>query len=227
MNAARKCFELIDKDGGGTLSTAEIVEAVKSDEEVIKFLRNCGEENLQFLLQPARLKKALEVLDEDGSGEIDIDECAARRLSLFIRSTRRPLDGVAAWVVRPTHRSISTQVRRLAREGAVRPPPRDPGRRRGGRLPVQSRGGLRRRVPGRGRGPAAGAARVAGQRRRRAGPCPPVHRAERGLLKKGRATSTSITAAPWGPRGGLAAAPPTRCAKGGRRGGVDASNSAA
>ena len=118
------------------------------------------------------------------------------------RSTRRPLDGVAAWVVRPTHRSISTQVRRLAREGAVRPPPRDPGRRRGGRLPVQSRGGLRRRVPGRGRGPAAGAARVAGQRRRRAGPCPPVHRAERGLLKKGRATSTSITAALGVPAGG-------------------------
>ena len=25
LNAARKCFELIDKDGGGTLSTAEIV----------------------------------------------------------------------------------------------------------------------------------------------------------------------------------------------------------
>ena len=48
--------------------------AVKTDEEVIKFLRNCGEENLQFLLQPARLKKALEVLDEDGSGEIDVDE---------------------------------------------------------------------------------------------------------------------------------------------------------
>ena len=65
---------MIDKDGGGTLSTAEIVNAVKTDEEVIKFLRNCGEENLQFLLQPARLKKALEVLDEDGSGEIDVDE---------------------------------------------------------------------------------------------------------------------------------------------------------
>ena len=31
LNAARKCFELIDKDGGGTLSTAEIVKAVKED----------------------------------------------------------------------------------------------------------------------------------------------------------------------------------------------------
>ena len=33
-----------------------------------------GEENLQFLLQPARLKKALEALDVDGSGEIDLPE---------------------------------------------------------------------------------------------------------------------------------------------------------
>ena len=31
LSAARRCFELIDKDGGGTLSTAEIVEAVKND----------------------------------------------------------------------------------------------------------------------------------------------------------------------------------------------------
>ena len=119
LNAARKCFELIDKDGGGTLSTAEIVNAVKTDEEVIKFLRNCGEENLQFLLQPARLKKALEVLDEDGSGEIDIDECAARRLSLFIRSTRRPLDGVA---VRFSGRATWSRLTgRLARRGASDP----------------------------------------------------------------------------------------------------------
>ena len=118
-NAARKCFQMIDKDGGGTLSTDEIVTAVKEDkvanpasydrapfnlrglrgtavfvclvcggagtterplhtsrrsQEVIDFLKNCGEENLQFLLHPPRLKKALEVLDEDGSGEIDIEE---------------------------------------------------------------------------------------------------------------------------------------------------------
>ena len=47
---------------------------VKTDQEVIRFLTTCGEENLQFLLHPPRLKKALEVLDEDGSGEIDIEE---------------------------------------------------------------------------------------------------------------------------------------------------------
>merc|ERR1739841_371427 len=38
LSAARQCFRLIDKDGGGSLSKAEIVEAVKSDQEVIKFL---------------------------------------------------------------------------------------------------------------------------------------------------------------------------------------------
>ena len=73
-NAARRCFELIDKDGGGTLSITEIVEAVKSDQEVISFLKTCVEENLMFLLHPPRLKKALEVLDTDGSGEVDVDE---------------------------------------------------------------------------------------------------------------------------------------------------------
>ena len=74
LSAARKCFTLIDKDGGGTLSKDEIVRAVKDEPEVIKFLKNCGEDNLQFLLQPARLKKALEILDGDDSGEIDVDE---------------------------------------------------------------------------------------------------------------------------------------------------------
>ena len=74
LNAARKCFDLIDVDCSGTLTKAEIVEAVQTNETVVSFLRTCGEPNLQFLTRPARLKKALEVLDEDGSGEIDIEE---------------------------------------------------------------------------------------------------------------------------------------------------------
>ena len=78
-NAARKCFQLIDKDQGGTLSHSEIVEAVKSDKEVIKFLTTCGDENLSFLLHPPRLKKALEALDADGSGEIDVEEWRVAR----------------------------------------------------------------------------------------------------------------------------------------------------
>ena len=49
---------MIDTDGGGSLSTDEIVRAVKEDAKVIKFLKNCGEDNLQFLLHPPRLQKA-------------------------------------------------------------------------------------------------------------------------------------------------------------------------
>ena len=65
-SAARRCFQLIDKDQGGTLSHSEIVEAVKSDKEVIKFLTTCGDENLSFLLHPPRLKKALEAANKCG-----------------------------------------------------------------------------------------------------------------------------------------------------------------
>ena len=41
---------------------------------MIKFLSTCGEENLQFLLHPPRLQKALEILDTDKSGEVDETE---------------------------------------------------------------------------------------------------------------------------------------------------------
>ena len=81
---------MIDKDGGSTLSTDEIVTAVKEDKEVIKFLETCGEPNLQFLLQPKRLERALKVLDTSNDGEVDVDECAARRL------TSRPIDATPA-----------------------------------------------------------------------------------------------------------------------------------
>ncbi|KAH8092913.1 hypothetical protein JL720_5081 [Aureococcus anophagefferens] len=74
QNAARRCCEMIDKDGSGTLTKTEIVKAVSEDESVVKFLRTCGEENLQFLLVPARLEKALEVLDTSKDGEVDVDE---------------------------------------------------------------------------------------------------------------------------------------------------------
>ena len=47
---------------------------VKTDQEVIRFLTTCGEENLQFLLHPPRLQKALEILDTDNSGEVDEKE---------------------------------------------------------------------------------------------------------------------------------------------------------
>mgnify|MGYP002832799186 FL=1 len=56
---------------------SEIVTACASDKEVIHFLSNCGEDNLQFLLHPPRLQKALEILDTDKSGEVDREECTA------------------------------------------------------------------------------------------------------------------------------------------------------
>ena len=81
LNAAREVFALIDADGNGSLTKTEIVDAVTSDKKVISFLGSCGEPNLQFLLQPKRLEKALKVLDTSQDGEIDADECTARRLT--------------------------------------------------------------------------------------------------------------------------------------------------
>ena len=77
MEAAQRCFELIDKDDSGTLTKAEIVVAVKSDKEVVDFLKTCGEPNLVALTQPARLSKALDMLDTSKDGEMDMDEWMA------------------------------------------------------------------------------------------------------------------------------------------------------
>ena len=88
LNAARKCFDLIDVDCSGTLTKVEIVEAVQTNETVVSFLRTCGEPNLQFLLQPKRLERALKVLDTSNDGEVDVDECTASGVLLLIRSTR-------------------------------------------------------------------------------------------------------------------------------------------
>ena len=46
-------------------------------QEVITFLNDCGNPNLQYLLVPARLEAALEALDTDRSGEIDAMEWEA------------------------------------------------------------------------------------------------------------------------------------------------------
>ncbi|KAH8092914.1 hypothetical protein JL720_5082 [Aureococcus anophagefferens] len=74
LSAARQCFQMIDKDNSGTLTKAEIIKAIAEDKDVVKFLKNCGEENLQFLLRPKRLEKALDVLDTYNDGELDIGE---------------------------------------------------------------------------------------------------------------------------------------------------------
>ena len=83
MAAAQKVFEMIDKDGSGSLAIDEITRAVKEEQEVIDFLENCGEPNLQFLLRPKRLKKALEALDTDKSGEVDEEEWRVARRHTF------------------------------------------------------------------------------------------------------------------------------------------------
>ena len=82
-SALTQVFDMIDADGGGTLSKAEIVDAVKNNDEVIKFLSNCGNENLQSLLVPSRLEHALNCLDTDSDGEITAPEwCASESETL-------------------------------------------------------------------------------------------------------------------------------------------------
>ena len=89
---------------GGAGTTERPLHASRRSQEVIKFLETCGEPNLQFLTRPARLKKALEVLDEDGSGEIDIHEwelaiqrgLAKRLEQLAIERERRDRAAMAA-----------------------------------------------------------------------------------------------------------------------------------
>ena len=97
LNAARKCFEMIDVDESGTLEKAEIVEAVTSNKKVISFLVNCGNKNLQYLLVPVRLEAALTAMDTDRDGHIDIDEwetCIedALKNKLAARAAKRELD---------------------------------------------------------------------------------------------------------------------------------------
>ena len=44
---------------------------------VIRFLTNCGNKNLQYLLVPSRLDAALNAMDTDRDGHIDADEWCA------------------------------------------------------------------------------------------------------------------------------------------------------
>ena len=46
-------------------------------QEVINFLINCGNKNLQYLLVPSRLDAALNAMDTDRDGHIDADEWCA------------------------------------------------------------------------------------------------------------------------------------------------------
>ena len=65
---------MIDEDQSGTLVKDEVVTAVQTKKDVMEFLSNCGNANLQYLCVPSRLAQALAVVDTDGDGEITITE---------------------------------------------------------------------------------------------------------------------------------------------------------
>ena len=62
------------RDSSLTTRFPRSVTAVRADKEVIDFLTNCGNKNLQYLLVPSRLEAALAQLDSDRDGEIDCNE---------------------------------------------------------------------------------------------------------------------------------------------------------
>ena len=92
LGAARRVFAMIDVDNSGTLTKEEIKKSVKSDKEVIDFLKDCGEENLQFLLEPKRLDRALNALDTSQDGEVDVDEWCVVRVRKEIPPGRHRCD---------------------------------------------------------------------------------------------------------------------------------------
>ena len=74
LTMARQVFDMIDVDESGYLDKDEIIDAVKANKKVINFLQTCGNQNLMYLLEPARLQQALAVLDTDRDGQIDASE---------------------------------------------------------------------------------------------------------------------------------------------------------
>ena len=68
------------------------VTAVRANKEVIKFLTDCGNKNLQHLLVPSRLESALAQMDTDHDGTIDADEWCVLESATLVRLRRG--DGV-------------------------------------------------------------------------------------------------------------------------------------
>ena len=88
MNAARDVFIMMDKDDSGTLTKEEILHAVKTEDEVQKFLISCGNPNLADLMVPSKLERTLAELDTDKSGEVDLPEwCVSRSPKLCRRGS--------------------------------------------------------------------------------------------------------------------------------------------
>ena len=77
MAAARKVLDLIDTDASGLLDHDEIKTGVTSNAEVIAFVKDCGNQNLQDLLVPEKIEKSIKTLDTSGDGLIDAFEWEA------------------------------------------------------------------------------------------------------------------------------------------------------
>ena len=67
-------YDLIDEDMNGTLAKEELVKACGEDEDVIEFIVKCPLPELQDLLNPELLDKALSEMDTDDDGTISKDE---------------------------------------------------------------------------------------------------------------------------------------------------------
>ena len=46
----------------------------KNNKKVKHFLKNCGHEDLQYLMEPDRLEVSLKAIDEDGDGQVGLME---------------------------------------------------------------------------------------------------------------------------------------------------------
>ena len=74
LNIARQVFDMMDTDLNGSLDRDEILDGVKNNKKVKHFLKNCGHEDLQYLMEPDRLEVSLKAIDEDGDGQVGLME---------------------------------------------------------------------------------------------------------------------------------------------------------
>ena len=122
------------RDSSLTARFPRSVTAVRADKEVIDFLTNCGNKNLQYLLVPSRLEAALAQLDSDRDGEIDCNEWCVSESGAWGGEELRRGDGVDA-AHRSAFRAGRTRSRRRCGTSSrsaprrARPRPRPPRRR--------------------------------------------------------------------------------------------------
>ena len=94
----------------------------RRSQKVIKFLENCGEPNLQFLVRPKTIRRALRVLDVSGDGEIDIDEWRVARRP-FPRVTIHSAPNAEEAIYRGLAKRLEVWRRTATAESARRPRP--------------------------------------------------------------------------------------------------------